>query len=129
MGQDDIIVLRKFDSPIEANIARAKLDAYGIPCFLTEEHLTQLINSVLSGGIRLHVFASDKETANEVLEKDYLSKSDDEQMLECPVCRSKKILGNSADGIHKQMSKAITDAFLGISKPYYCLDCGKEFDI
>lgn len=128
MEQDEIIVLRKFDNQIEANIVKTKLDAFGVPCFLTEENLTQLTTHLLSGGIRLHIFAADKERANQVLEKTHLAKTDDEQIIECPQCRSKKILGNSKDGIHTRMSKAITDALLGLSKPYYCLDCGEEFD-
>jgi hypothetical protein len=33
---DDIIVFQKLDNAIEANIVKSKLDAYGIPCFLTE---------------------------------------------------------------------------------------------
>ena len=125
--RDEIIVLRKFDDFIEANIAKTKLDAFGIPCFLTEEHLTQLTTSLLSGGIRLHVFFRDKEQALQVMEKTYLSKMDDENMIECPQCRSKKILGNHREGLHTQMTRAIANTILGLSKPYYCLDCGEEF--
>ncbi|HEX5170257.1 MAG TPA: DUF2007 domain-containing protein [Cyclobacteriaceae bacterium] len=128
MDHDDIIVLKKFDSQIEANIIKVKLDAFDIPCFLTEEHLTQLTTPLLSGGIRLHIFARDRDRATELIEQNYLSKMEDEQVIECPKCGSKKILGNHPDGLHKQMSMAIANTLLGLSKPYYCLDCGEEFD-
>ena len=126
--RDDIIVLRKFDNSIEANIVKTKLDAFGVPCFLTEENLTQLTTPLLSGGIRLHIFARDKEKAVQITEKSYVSKTEDDQFRQCPRCRSIRLLGNHSDGIHSRMTKAITDTILGLSKSYYCLDCGEEFD-
>lgn len=128
MDRDDIIVLRRFDSSIEANIVKTKLDAFDIPCFLTEENLTQLTTSLLSGGIRLHIFETDRERANEILEKINLAIMDEDSIMQCPQCHSKKILGNHKDSLHTRMSKAITDTLLGLSKTYYCLDCGEEFD-
>ena len=128
MDRDEIIVLRKFGNQIEANIVKTKLDAFDIPCFLTEENLTQLTTPLLSGGIRLHIFAADQERAIEILEKINVAKMDEDSIMQCPHCHSKKILGNHKDSIHTRMSKAITDTLLGLSKPYYCLDCGEEFD-
>jgi hypothetical protein len=40
--QNPIIVLQKFDNFIAANIIKAKLDAYGIPCFLSEENRARI---------------------------------------------------------------------------------------
>jgi hypothetical protein len=40
--RDDIIVFQGFDNVIEANITKSKLDAYGVPCFLTEENMASL---------------------------------------------------------------------------------------
>ena len=60
----DIIVFRKFETLIEANIVRAKLDAYGVPCFLTEENLASLYpgaSSLMNSDVRLHLFAHDRE--------------------------------------------------------------------
>ena len=66
---DEIVVLRYFDTSIEANIAKTKLDAYGVPCFLTEENMANLYpgQGVLPFTVRLHVFASDRERAMEIL--------------------------------------------------------------
>lgn len=67
--EEKIILYRSFDTAIEANLAKTKLDAYGIPCFLTEENFTNLypIRNEIFPGVRLHLFEKDKERADEVL--------------------------------------------------------------
>lgn len=73
--QDDIIVFKTFDSVIDANIIKTKLDAHDIPCFLTEENLANLYptQNLLAIGVRLHLFAKDVEWAKEVLKENNLS--------------------------------------------------------
>lgn len=73
--KDDIVVYKRFENAIEANIIKAKLDANDIPCFLTEENLANLYPTLnlLSNGVRLHLFAKDVEWANEVLKENNLS--------------------------------------------------------
>lgn len=68
---DKIIILASYDTVVEANLAKTKLDAYGIPCFLTEENFTNLypIRNAIFPGVRLHVFENDKERAEEVLKE------------------------------------------------------------
>lgn len=60
---DKIVVFAVYDSVIDANIIKTKLDAYGIPCFLTDENISSLYplpgNSF--SGARLHVFENDLE--------------------------------------------------------------------
>jgi hypothetical protein len=41
-ASEKIIVFQAFDTVMQANLAKTKLDAYGIPCFLTEENFTAL---------------------------------------------------------------------------------------
>ncbi len=66
---EKIIVYTSFDNVIAANIAKTKLDAYGIPCFLTEENFTGLypLMNNLFPGVRLHVFEKDFDRAQEIL--------------------------------------------------------------
>ncbi len=66
---DQIVVFKKYDNSIDANLAKTKLDAYGIPCFLTEENLTNLypLQNLLLFGVRLHIFSTDRENAEQVL--------------------------------------------------------------
>jgi hypothetical protein len=66
---EKIVVYAVYDSVIDANIIKTKLDAYGIPCFLTDENISSLYplpgNSF--SGARLHVFERDVEQIKELL--------------------------------------------------------------
>lgn len=70
--QSKIVVFRAFDTPILANLAKTKLDAYGIPCFLTDEHFVNLypIRNDIFPGVRLHIFENDKQRVEEILTAD-----------------------------------------------------------
>jgi hypothetical protein len=66
---EKIVVYAVYDSVIDANIIKTKLDAYGIPCFLTDENISSLYplpgNSF--SGARLHVFERDLIQIRELL--------------------------------------------------------------
>lgn len=66
---EKIVVYAVYDSVIDANIIKTKLDAYGIPCFLTDENISSLYplpgNSF--SGARLHVFERDVPQIMELL--------------------------------------------------------------
>lgn len=66
---DNIIVLDSFYEPLAAHLARTKLEAAGIPCFLTNENLVSLnrMYSPVAGGVRLHIYQRDVAQATEVL--------------------------------------------------------------
>lgn len=68
--RDEIVVFRQFDNTIEANIARTKLDAHGIPCFLTGENFSNLYPALplTALKVRLHIFAADREKAIRILD-------------------------------------------------------------
>lgn len=69
---DKIIILESYDTVIQANLAKTKLDAYGVPCFLTEENFTNLypFRNDIFPGVRLHVFEKDTDRAREVLKEE-----------------------------------------------------------
>jgi hypothetical protein len=54
---------------MEANLAKTKLDAYGIPCFLTDENLASLypLSYFTAGQVRLHIFEDDRDRVKEIL--------------------------------------------------------------
>jgi hypothetical protein len=128
---DDIIVFQHFDSAIDANIAKTKLDAYGIPCFLTEENMAGLYPglSLNAFKIRLHLFATDRERASMVLmnQDSVLQHETSEMSAICPRCRSGKI----ARGFPKKVADQLVYVFFGIFFPHkkvnHCLDCNLEF--
>lgn len=71
-AEEKIIIYRAFDTVIQANLAKTKLDAYGIPCFLTEENFTNLypLRNDIFPGVRLHIFEKDREQADDVLKEE-----------------------------------------------------------
>ena len=64
-----IVVYAVYDSVIDANIIKTKLDAYGIPCFLTGENISNLypLPANSFSGTRLHVFEHDVVQIDELL--------------------------------------------------------------
>ena len=121
-----IIVFNTFHSLIDANIVKSKLDAFGIPCFLSEENLTMLTTPLLSGGIRLHIFEQDRAQVVEILTEEFLRKSDDDDLITCPHCRSKRVLSMDSDRFNPAK---VVKYILQLSKRHYCLDCEAEFDL
>lgn len=128
LNEDKIIVFRKFQSSIDANIAKTKLDAYGIPCYLTEENMTMLTTAFLSGGVRLHVFQQDQERVEQLLHGDLQNMTDDDGILICPKCNSKKIISLNKSNLHQEVNQALLGFIMGLKSKFYCQDCGNEFD-
>lgn len=122
---DKIIVFDAYDTVVAANLVKTKLDAFGIPCFLTDEYITSLypIRNDIFPGIRLYIFQQDLQRAKEIM-------SDINPIIRrCPECRSKAIE-------HVPRKRTLTDWLaiisLGIIFPvrdvYHCQDCKREFD-
>lgn len=126
--EEDIIVLQHFGNAIEANIAKTKLDAFGIPCFLTEENMANLYpgQSLYAFKIRLHIFASDRERALQILIGDSLSVAK-EGAPECPRCHSSRITRAFPKKIEDTFVIVFFGIFLPDRKVNVCTDCGFEF--
>jgi len=132
-GPDDIIVFRQFDNAIDANIVKAKLDAYGIPCFLTEENMANLYpgaNNLMIFSVRLHLFANDAEWARQILEEDNMSVHD--SGYACPQCRSKNIVRDFPQRYSLKLGPMLGALFFGVlfphEKVFRCNDCNHEFN-
>jgi hypothetical protein len=125
---DDIIVFRQFDTVIDANIAKTKLDANDIPCFLTEENMSNLYpgQRFLAFKVRLHLFARDEEQASSILSDIDLT-SDADTSMRCSRCGSSRITRD----FPKQSGESLTFIFFGVLFPHkkvnHCLDCDYEF--
>lgn len=125
---EEIIVLQHFDDAIDANIAKTKLDAFGIPCFLTEENMANLYpgQSLYAFKIRLHLFASDRARALQVLTGDGLSVAK-EGGLECPQCHAHLITRAFPKKIEDSLLIVFFGIFLPGRKVNVCTKCGFEF--
>ena len=66
---DKIVVFEGYDNVINANLAKTKLDAFGIPCFLTGENFGSQfpIKNELFTGIQLYIFRNDWDRVREIL--------------------------------------------------------------
>jgi hypothetical protein len=126
--EDNIIVFKHFDNAIDANIAKTKLDAYGIPCFLTEENMANLYpgQSLYAFKIRLHLFEADRERASHVLMNENRT-SDEEGVGGCPKCHSGRVTRGFPRKIADTLGIALFGIFLPHKKVNQCLDCGFEF--
>lgn len=122
--RDRIVVIHTFDNTIDANIIKTKLDAYGVPCFLSSENLTMLTTPFLSGGVRLHIFEQDRDEVTRVLLKS-VPLHDEDDLVQCPVCHSKKILSFNSERFEPA---TLVKFMLQLSKQHYCLECETEFD-
>ena len=68
-SEENIVVFSSYGTVTEANLIKTKLDAYGIPCFLSGENFNSLYpfrNEIFSG-VRLHVFEQDVDQINQIL--------------------------------------------------------------
>jgi DNA-directed RNA polymerase subunit RPC12/RpoP len=132
--RDDIVVFRKFETTIEATIVKSKLDTYGIPCFLTEENMTNLYpgaSSLMNFNVRLHLFARDLSRAEELLKENQLD-SEDEFTVKCPRCNSSRLERDFPRKMSTSFASALNVMFFGVFFPekkiYRCLECDAEFD-
>jgi hypothetical protein len=71
-ADEKIIVFDAYDTVVKANLVKTKLDAYGIPCFLSGENFTSLypFRNDLMTGVQLHIFEKDKDRVREILEEE-----------------------------------------------------------
>ena len=55
-----------------ANLAKTKLDAYGIPCFLTNETISSLYPLPFMKGMEvcLYIFAADRDRVHELMQQE-----------------------------------------------------------
>jgi hypothetical protein len=130
--QSNIVVFREFDTAIEANIQKTKLDAYGIPCFLTEENLANLYpgQQFIPFQVRLHLFEKDVEQAKAILSEQNFA-IDDETTPKCPRCRSTHMERDFPRKLSEEFLSSLNVIFFGIFFPKKkinrCLDCDLEF--
>lgn len=68
MPTNPIIVLTTFYNLMTAHVARTRLEAAGIHCFLSNE--TRPYGAILGGQVRLHVREQDAATAQRLLAED-----------------------------------------------------------
>ena len=126
---EKIIIYEAYDTVMQANLAKTKLDAYGVPCFLTEENFTSWypFRNQLFPGVRLHIFEKDSAQVKEVLSENHL----ETDPILCPRCNAKNVTIEDtvkADGWHLLPVVLFVTSFPRNKKVYHCHECGNEWD-
>ena len=134
--QGEWVTVASFSQPIEAHLARTKLESEGIPCIVGDENLIRvdwlLSNAV--GGVKLKVPAHAADQAREALRPQPQlvvvaadGEASDGEMI-CPRCRS-------YDVYYRRYSQRVAGIFillLGFLIPWRdqrwtCKQCGYEW--
>lgn len=70
--EEEIVVFETYYDRMLAEIIRTKLEANGIPCFLSDESIGTMypVYNQGAGGIKLKVFARDVEKCLEIIDRD-----------------------------------------------------------
>jgi hypothetical protein len=134
----DFVTIATFDNYISANLAKQKLEAHDIACYLADEY-TVVMQWTLSnavGGIKLRVLKEDEHKAIAVLNEipepvpaDYLVEGDGN--LVCPNCGS----NNTVEDNYNQTATGISWLILGFPLPIgtrrsgRCFYCGHNWSI
>ena len=89
-----IKAFRAYSDATEANIVLGKLQANGVPCFLTNEHTNGLLwhMSIAIGGIQLMLHDNDFDRALEILSEEPTPITNEERgTVRCPNCGSNNV--------------------------------------
>lgn len=147
---DSIIVLESYYEPMAAHLARTRLEAAGIPCFLSNEHLISLnrLYSPVAGGVRLHVYERDAAAAQAVLREETappMMVSPTGQLgtaaapggppaaaaVHCPRCGSDNVAyGPATEGPATNWFYLLLSVLLRYplrGRVHHCFHCGKEW--
>ena len=128
---DQLITVRTYSLPWQADLARTMLEAEGIPAFVADANTVSMnwLYSNAIGGVRLQVPESYAEAANETLssDKNYSPSvpEDESDSPTCPKC------GNHNSTIIRRGRRwtFLTWLLVGVPlffppKRYQCLECG-----
>ncbi|MBR8534211.1 DUF2007 domain-containing protein [Carboxylicivirga sediminis] len=123
------IRLMTFESPVEANLVKGRLENEGIPCFVTNEHFSNLMphyNRIMDSGVQLMIREIDYQKAVELLELNV------EKELVCPQCHSTSIKMSLGKNWFKKLVLISVSLFSGvpfnnINVNYLCKNCQTEF--
>jgi hypothetical protein len=120
----ELIVIRTFNDYFSANLTLTKLQAFGVECYLKDEHtitIDPLLTSAI-GGIKLVVKEKDETEARLLLER-----FDEEYMraTACPQCGAHAFSYIAKPGATNFVTNILTRLFSSYSvSPQYVYQCG-----
>jgi predicted RNA-binding Zn-ribbon protein involved in translation (DUF1610 family) len=133
---DELIVINRYYSVPDAELARGRLESEGIPAFVCDENMVgaQWLYSQVIDGMRLMVRAQDAVKAAEILglepihEEELAREAGATEDVICPKCGSNNVWRGSSSGLPRIMAWAVTFIWDMIalipSGRFRCLSCG-----
>lgn len=87
----ELVTVARYSMPYEAHLAKARLEAEGIPVFIADEHLLSInwLYTPAVGGIKVQVPEDWVDAARDILTTDHqdeIADIDEEPPLTCPHC-------------------------------------------
>ncbi|MGP0565663.1 MULTISPECIES: putative signal transducing protein [unclassified Nitrospina] len=132
-GMTELVTIARYSMPYEAHLAKARLEAEGIPVFIADEHLLSInwLYTPAVGGIKVQVPEDWVDAAKDILTTDHqdeIAEIDTEPPLTCPRCggtHATMVLGDP-------LMLLLTFALLGaplffLRETMKCHTCGTTF--
>ena len=126
-----LVTLRAYRDPLDADLAKARLDSAGIPAFVFDQHLVGIywLYSRAIGGVKVKVEASDLERATQILDEDLSAELEEELGSEaeetelCPACGSDEIFRSRVQRNAAAISLLTSLPFVGWRRAWICSAC------
>jgi predicted RNA-binding Zn-ribbon protein involved in translation (DUF1610 family) len=131
-----LVAVRRYRDLTEAFVGRSLLESAGIPAWIADEHLVQMVwfYSNLVGGMRLQVDERDEAAAREILEAGVpqtIKYGQEEAYVQpiCPKCGSAEItLGDGTERGRSLVALYVLSIPIPPRKPaWHCVACGAQW--
>jgi len=131
---DAIVLLATYPDTIAAHLAKSKLEADEIPCFLSNENRPY---GPISGGVRLHVRQQDLAQAQDLLHQaamhilaaDEDADGDVAGAIRCPRCHHAEVVCRHQPQPTDSLFTKLRLWLLASEKPQcHCFQCGFDFE-
>jgi hypothetical protein len=141
--EDNIITFESYYDPMLAHIVRTRLEANGIPCFLTDENIigaNPLYNTAV-GGVKLKIFERDLQKCKDILasegdlhEQDHFEiDNESNTYVVCPYCASNNV-SQIVPGESKEQWSDFLNSIVNLVNPlhtqnnWHCNNCQGDFE-
>jgi Putative prokaryotic signal transducing protein len=129
----DLVTIRTFQNPSEAEVAKGMFESAGIECFLMDDIMARIYVPLAVGGVRMQVNRADAEAATELLKQPLPESLDVEgvgsyKQPRCPEC-------HSADTTFQRLYTPVIRTYAWADEPvpekswiWKCKSCGHEWE-
>ena len=133
-----LVIVKIFDTGIEAHILKNKLESEDIASYVFDENIVTLnpLFNFAVGGVKLKVAEQDEVRAKKIIAE--IDKApytnDQDEVISCPKCSSQDLYSDfKSMKDAKGILAAVTSFFFSVFPIYYksvykCKNCGTEFN-